>query len=244
MSAFDPFDENLAEIINIPYFFYLVDHPEGRVLFDSGAHPAFITDPRSRLGDAADQWQIEMRPNDDVVSQLATLGVSTSDISHVALSHLHYDHAGGVEFFPEATFYVQREELPFAYWPPVYQRGVYVRKDFDHPVAWKELRGRYDVFGDGSVVLFPTPGHTPGHQSMLVRLDGRPVILIGDAAYLPGKMRDRILPAASLVWSPDAMVHSWEEIEDLERQHDAELLFTHNLHWEGNTKIAPDEWYE
>ena len=65
-----------------------------------------------------------MRQGDDVVSQLAMGGFSPSDIDHVVLSHLHYDHAGGMEYFPNAQFYAQRRELEFAHWPPVYQRWL------------------------------------------------------------------------------------------------------------------------
>ena len=63
---------------------------------------------------------------------MVPLGLRLTDIKHVIQSHLHYDHAGGVSFFPRAEVYVQRAELPFAFWPPIYQSGAYVRDDFDH----------------------------------------------------------------------------------------------------------------
>jgi N-acyl homoserine lactone hydrolase len=241
-AAFDPFDPAVGTPITIPYFFYLIRHPEGDVLFDTGAHPLLGRDPRARIGDAADSFQIRLREGDDVVSQLERLGLAPSDVPHVVHSHLHYDHCGGIEFLPEARFYVQRSELQFANWPPVYQRGMYVRADFDHAVQWKELDGEYDLFNDGRIMLFPTPGHTPGHQSLMAKLGGRTVILVGDAAYTPEKMSCRAIPAG--VWSPDALVDSWERIEELQRRNDAELLFTHDLDFEERMRIAPDEWYE
>jgi glyoxylase-like metal-dependent hydrolase (beta-lactamase superfamily II) len=212
------------------------------VLFDTGLHPAMGSDPVSRLGEAASAFAVEMEPDDDVVSKLAKLDLEPGDVAHVVQSHLHFDHAGGLEFFPEATVYVQREELRFAYWPAVYQREIYLRADFDHPLRWKELEGDYDIFGDGSMLILRTPGHTPGHQSLLVRLDGGPVLLMGDATYLLGKMRERLLPA--VVWSPDAMVASWERIEDIERREGAELICTHDLDFRERVKLAPDRWYE
>ncbi len=77
---------------------------------------------------------------------------------------------------------------------------------------------------------------------MLVRLPGRTVILVADAAYLPRNMEENVLPA--VVWSPDAMVSSWRIIEDLQRRENAELIFTHDLDYQTKTKIAPDAYYE
>jgi N-acyl homoserine lactone hydrolase len=245
MAAFDPFDPNVGTAIDIPFFFFLIDHPDGKVLFDTGAHPDFASDPRLRLGDEADNWDIRIQAGDDVVSRIATLGLAATDITHVVQSHLHYDHAGGIEFFPHAPVYIHRDELAFAFAPPVYQQGVYVRADFDVPgVRWVELDGEHDLFGDGRVIVFPTPGHSKGHQSMMVHLAGRTVILLSDAAYLVEKMRARALPAGALAWSPDAMVASWERIEALERQHDALLVATHDLKYRERTRLAPDAWYE
>jgi glyoxylase-like metal-dependent hydrolase (beta-lactamase superfamily II) len=242
MAAFDPFDPAVGSTIKIPWFFYLIDHPsEGYVLFDSGAHPALATNPRERLGAMADSWTITMKPEDAVIERLATLELTPHSIGHVIESHLHYDHAGGVSFFPEAEVYVQKGELPFAHWPPVYQRGAYVKDDFDHDIKWREVDGEFDLFDDGKIVMLPTPGHTPGHQSLLVRLESGPVILLGDAAYGLGKMRERRLPA--VLWNPDSLIASWEYLERLEQRIGARLIATHELNYQ-DVKLAPGEWYE
>lgn len=243
MAAFDPFDADVGKKIYIPYFFYVVQHPKGIVLFDSGAHPQLGSDPVSRLGAEAENWEIVMDPEDNMVARLKTLGLAPSDVTHAVHSHLHYDHCGGIEFLNSRTiFYVQRDELSFAYAPPIYQAGYYIRADFDHRVSWTELTDDHDVFGDGRVVIFRTPGHTPGHQSLLVRLDGGPVILIGDAAYLPEKMKERRLPPGA--WSPDALVASWDRIDEMQRQTGATVVFTHDLAFESTTRIAPTAWYD
>src|SRR5262249_41376973 len=156
-------------------------------------------------------------PEDRVDRRLATIGMTPADIDTVVQSHLHFDHAGGLEWLTHARVLVQREELSFALDPPVYQRLIYVPADFDHDLEWNELDGDHDIFDDGRIVVLSTPGHTRGHQSLMVHLDGdRTVILLADAAYLLAKMRERALPA--IVWSPDAMVASWERIETLERE--------------------------
>jgi glyoxylase-like metal-dependent hydrolase (beta-lactamase superfamily II) len=243
MSVFDPFHPEVGTKVEIPYFFYVVEHPSGNVLFDTGGHPALIDNPRERLGDAADAFEVTMEEGDDVVSQLNALGIQPSDIGAVVLSHLHYDHAGGIEFFPDSRFYAQKRELEFAHWPPIYQREIYLPADFDHPVDWTELTGEHDLFGDGRVLIFPTPGHTAGHQSLLVKFEeGRGIVLVADAAYLPRNIDENVLPG--IVWSPDAMVASWARIRELQRRHGAELLFTHDLAWPEKTRVAPEQWYE
>jgi N-acyl homoserine lactone hydrolase len=242
MSVFSPFHPEIGTKVEIPYFVYLIEHPQGNVLFDSGGHPDLIDKPDEYLGPAAEAFEVTMKPGDDVVSRLATIGISPADVGHVAHSHLHYDHAGGVQFFPDATFYIQERELQFAYWPPVYQREIYLKADFDHDVNWLELEGEHDIFGDGKLVLFPTPGHTAGHQSLLVRLDSGPVILVADASYGPYNIDNDELPG--LLWSPDAMVSSWRRIRALARKENARLIFTHDLDYAAKTKVAPEGFYE
>ena len=105
-----------------------------------------------------------------------------------------------------------------------------------------EVDGELDLFGDGRIVMFATPGHTAGHQSVLVRLDGGNVILMADSHYLISKMRERLLPA--VVWNADAMVASWHKIEALEQRENATLVCTHEIEFEATTHVDPDAWYE
>ena len=242
LAIFDPFDPAVGTKVYDPFFFYLIQHAEGNVLFDTGVHPDAWRDPASRLGDAADAFELEMEPGGDVVSRLASVGLAPSDVEHVVQSHLHFDHAGGLAFFPHATVYVQRAELEFAFSPPVYQRAIYASADFEGVVGWRRLAGHHDLFGDGRILLVPTPGHTPGHQSLLVHLERETVLLLGDATYSIEKMRQRLLPA--VVWSPDAMVASWELLETIEREHAAKLLCTHDLEFRRRVRLAPERWYE
>jgi N-acyl homoserine lactone hydrolase len=242
MAVFDPFDPEPAKKVYNPYFLYVVKHPSGTLVFDSGAHPQLATDPESRLGGAAADFEMRLSPDDHVERRLSAIGLRPRDVDLVVQSHLHFDHAGGLEWLKHAPVLVQAEELAFAMDPPVYQEAIYVRGDYDVGLNWQQLEGDHDVFGDGRVMVISTPGHTRGHQSLLVQLDGQTVFLLADAAYLLEKMRSRRLPG--ILWSPDATIASWDRIEEIERSENAHLMTTHELDYETGVRLAPTSWYE
>jgi len=243
-ALFDPFSPSPGAEREIPYFFYLLEHPEGLVLFDTGVHPMLIADIKAHLGPEADNWGIEAKPADDARAKLATLGVAPEDISHVIMSHLHYDHSGGITSFPGAQIWMQRAEWDFAHNPPVYQAGLYVRSEFEIPTARLRLiEGEQDLFGDGAITMIPTPGHTPGHQSLLAR--GRhAVLLTADAAYEPDLADIARLPAAALCVSPDDMIASRETLRALRDAHGATVLCTHDIAFRTNIRLAPGAHYD
>jgi N-acyl homoserine lactone hydrolase len=238
LATYDPLDEDVGTKVYCPYFFYLVEHPAGRILFDTGLHPQVATDPVGRLGEAAGAFPVEMTQEGDVVSQLGKLGLTMRDVDAVIQSHLHFDHAGCLEFVGDTDVYVHSAELAAARNPPVYQRDLYNPADFEHDLRWKVLDGDLDVFGDGKLRIISTPGHTPGHQSIYVEFESRkPLLLMGDATYNLAKMRQRRLPA--VVWNPDEMVKSWERLEEIEQDTGAELRCTHERDFEERVPIAP-----
>lgn len=241
MAVFDPFDAQVGTKIFNPYYAYLITHPSGNVLFDAAAHPDLGTDPKSRMGDAAESFAVRMGPQDWVIPRLKELGLEPGDISTVVQSHLHFDHTGALAWFPHARILVQRKELAFAMNPPVYQAGAYLKADFDIGLNWDLLDGERDVFGDGKIRCIPTPGHTPGHQSLLVDLPSRPLFLLADTHYLLSKMRQRAMPG--FLWSPDALVDTWDRVEEIERKTNARLVLTHELDFETSVPKSPQEFY-
>ncbi len=224
-SLFDPWAADCGEIGYIPYYFFAIEHQNGWVLVDVGAHPDLAHNARARLGAQADFSDIVMADGDDVVGKIRAVGIGPEDVRHVILTHLHFDHAGGLGLLPRATVHVQTREVEFATRPPVYQRDSYIPDDWAPVAQWAQHDGEHDLFGDGSIRMIPTPGHTPGHQSVLVRLQDRAVILVGDAAYHPEKMAERKLPA--YLWNPDILIESWEVLETLRDETGAELVFSH-----------------
>ena len=159
-----------------PVWSGLVRTPEGNVLFDTGLHPVHVERPDATFGPGG--LKVVMAKEDAVVSRLASLGVRPADVAVVVNSHLHFDHAGNNGAFPQATFIVQGEHLAFAKGKPNFP-GVY----WDIPeLTYMPVSGRVRVATGLEVV--PTPGHAPGHQSLVVDLPetGR-VVLCGDAAF-------------------------------------------------------------
>jgi N-acyl homoserine lactone hydrolase len=223
----------------VPVTSFLVDHPRGRLLFDTGVHCQARLDPLARLGpERIKRLAVKSRAGDDVVPQLARLGLKPDDVRYVANSHLHFDHCGGNEFFPRATFFVQRPELEAARRPgfvPSYSPSPI---DFDHPLDYRMLDGEHDVFGDGSVVLLPTYGHTPGHQSLLIRDGTKPrLVCAADACYTRENMDRDVLP--NILWNPSVMRESLAALRKLRDQAGATVFYGHDpAQWEA-TPQAP-----
>ena len=180
----------------IPVPAFLIEHPSaGPILVDTGMHPTIAEDPKENLGAfGARTYELRMSPDQALREQVKAHGVDPDAIKTVVMTHLHLDHASGVSEFPAATFVVDAKE-----WEAATKGGVlkgYHHNHFDHDYDWRlvdyegddvsshETFGRsFDLFGDGSVRLLSTPGHTHGHQSVLLRLSGGEALLTGDATY-------------------------------------------------------------
>lgn len=181
--------------IRVPVPAYLIEHPRGRVLFDTGLHPATQTDPAGRLGEGvAALYRVEFRPGEEIVGRLAALDLLPHDVDWVVNSHLHFDHTGGNELLPDARLLVQRREWEAGRDPDLRAANFFRTQDYDHGHDLLLVDGEHDLFGDGSAVCIPTYGHTPGHQSLRVRLESGPVLLAADACYLRRTLERLHLP--------------------------------------------------
>jgi N-acyl homoserine lactone hydrolase len=192
----------------VPVPCFLVEHPTvGPVLVDTGLPATASSDAAAAFGRRG-AVVLHARMEDDwgVTAQLARHGVEPLDVEVVVMTHLHFDHAGAVSEFPSASFVVDQAE-----WDAAASGGVrqgYVRRLFDHAFDWRavDFGGRstdsfatfgrtVDLFGDGSVRLLSTPGHSAGHMSVLLRLaSGRELLLAGDAAYARRSIDEQLVP--------------------------------------------------
>jgi glyoxylase-like metal-dependent hydrolase (beta-lactamase superfamily II) len=180
--------------IKIPVPSYLIAHPNGRVLFDSGPNLRAQTDPVGYMGEAgANYATFHFQPGEEIATRLGAFSLAPGDVTHVVNSHLHYDHCGGNAQLPNAEMIVQRREWEYAKALPDDDAG-YRKVDFDTGQPVRQISGELDLFGDGSVTCFPTYGHTPGHQSMRVRTARGEFVLCGDACYLKRTLDELHLP--------------------------------------------------
>jgi glyoxylase-like metal-dependent hydrolase (beta-lactamase superfamily II) len=213
--------------LRVPVPVFLIEHPRGRVVFDAGLHPDARRDPDGRLGaTAAGLYDVELGDDEHVGARLAALGVDPAGVDLLLVSHLHFDHVGGAALLPNARLVVQEPEWHAGRDADLCARNYYRAIDYDVGHAVETVRGEHDVFGDGRVVCVPTYGHTPGHQSLRVRLDdGREVVLTADACYLRRTLETRHLPP--IVFDRDAMLASLERLRAL-RAAGAELVYGHD----------------
>src|SRR5919201_2181833 len=206
-----------------PVWSALIRTTEGNVLFDTGLHPVHVERPDATFGPGS--LKVVMAKEDAITSRLADLGVRPDDIAIVVNSHLHFDHAGNNGAFPRATFVVQGDHLAFAKGRPSFP-GVY----WDIPeLSYLPVAGRARVAPGVEVV--PTPGHAPGHQSLVVDLaeTGR-VVLTGDAAFTRANLEHGEIPAMDQAAAKEslALIRSLVK-DDLSRiftSHDADAWAT------------------
>ena len=217
--------------ITFPIPAYLIDHPKGLVLFDTGLHPGSIDDPHTLVGPLANAFDVRSRPGDDIVSRLEKLDVDPDRVRYIVNSHLHFDHTGGNGFVPNARVVVQETEWEAGRIPELVQANFYNPINYDHGHLVKRVDGEYDLFGDGTVVTIPTFGHTPGHQSLKLKLPGGDIVLAADACYFCQTLDNMHLP--SLVYDRAKMVNSLLLLRKL-RRGGARIFFGHDPEfWRG-----------
>ena len=155
-----------------PVSFYVLKHPKGNVIIDTGNNDKTITDPEGWWGPLAKGFGLKMTKDDAIPAQLAKIGLKTDDIKYVVAGHLHLDHGGNVGQFPNATLVTQDDELKAAWWPDVGFSVYYIPGDFADTKKMNIIRlnGDLDLFDDGSVRVMRAPGHTPGSQFVAVKL--------------------------------------------------------------------------
>ncbi|AGS35358.1 beta-lactamase domain-containing protein [Corynebacterium maris DSM 45190] len=217
--------------VKIPLPAYLIEHEQGLVLFDTGFHPKVCDGPANLFGDRPETDMIESRPEHKLEHQLAKLGYSLSDVTHMVVSHIHCDHAGGLYLFPQAKFFVGPGEIEYGQNPNPESQHLVMDEDFlSEDVAgfdWTTVdTPRHDLFGDGAIELLHLPGHTPGQLAMLIRLPSRNVILSADVVHLREALTNRV--AAPTDWDQEIAVRSIDRLAEIVAEENAHLWIAHD----------------
>lgn len=203
---------------------YLIVHPRGTLQFDSGGIP----DGQFKA-DGAPVTEGVMSATKPLLPQLAAAGYKPGDITYFALSHYHSDHTGNANAFAGSTWITQKAERDFMFGDK--PEGII------QPATYSALKGaktrvldneEFDVFGDGTVRLIPTPGHTPGHQVLLVRLPKRGLVLLaGDLYHYPEERTKGTTP--TFEFNAEQSKVSRAKVEALLKQTKAELWIEHDM---------------
>lgn len=203
---------------------YVIRHAKGTLLWDTG-YPDALTG-RTQTGPTGSATRAR-----SLADQLAEIGLKPADIGFVAVSHTHGDHVGNVAAFAGSRILIQRAEYDWAFGPG---RNA----PFPAAIAVEKLDGDRDVFGDGSVVILATPGHTPGHQSLRVRLaNAGTIVLSGDAAHFRDNWEQRRVPSMNV--DADATRASLARIDAILKAENGTLWINHDLPQSRSLKRSP-----
>lgn len=204
---------------------YLIRHDKGWMLWDTGLSDSIASKPE---GVSVMGGLLVLRVERTLASQLAEIGLSPADVGHLAISHFHSDHCGNANLFTAATLYIQQPEYDAAFGPDPAKFG-FVPANYEKLRANTVIRlnGDHDVFGDGSVVILSTPGHTPGHQSLLVRLPrSGAVVLSGDMVHFDSNWSNRRVPARN--FDRDLSARTMERMAAFLTARNARLWINHD----------------
>jgi glyoxylase-like metal-dependent hydrolase (beta-lactamase superfamily II) len=240
--------------MTIPVGFFLIKHPKGNVLFDTGNNDRIITDP-SYWGPLIAGLDPGRSPDIAIDAQLGKIGIAPADVKYVVLGHFHADHAGNIGKFPNSTIVYQRDDLRAAFWPAAGFATFYITGDFNmlrnsiggampnkQPVI--ELESDLDLFGDGSVYIHRTVSHTPGSQMLVVRLPKTgTVVLTSDAIYLQENLDKNLLPSIGSVYNPAGMLDAYAWVRRIRDMEGADVIYAHDPDAFKARKHAP-EYYE
>ena len=214
---------------------YLIVHPLGTLMWDTGVIPDELIQPGGTT-------EARATVQKTLKGQLAEIGYKPSDITYLALSHNHYDHSANANEFAGATWLVNKAErdVMFPETPPKNANANAARFSALKDSKTKLLDGDYDVFGDGTVVIISTPGHTPGHQSLFVKLAKTgPIVLSGDLYHYPSERTLKDFAPFGNLGNPATEVASKAKMEALLKDKKAKLWIQHDIIADAELKKSP-----
>jgi glyoxylase-like metal-dependent hydrolase (beta-lactamase superfamily II) len=235
-----------ARDITIPVSMWIIDHPKGVVVFDTGNNVAITENCKAYWAPGNCDFLKPSQTREDTIDmQLKKQGYDPAKVKVVVTSHTHLDHVGNIEMFPNAIHVFQKKELYQGWWPEKFQGrtspGSFVMADIDNAREFNylELEGDYDLFGDGSVLILSTPGHTLGHQSMKVKLaTGRSIIITQDAVWMQENLDGY---PAGLNYSVKDYTNSVNRLKFMRDLEGADLFMAHD---QDQYKAKGGRWYK
>jgi N-acyl homoserine lactone hydrolase len=233
------FEKNQIAVLNMSVPCYLIAHPKGTLMWDVGVIPD--SDFKPGGGPVTQGMSTVTRP---LKPQLAAIGYEPQDITYLSFSHYHIDHTANANMFASSTWLVNQAErdIMFSDKPA----PVRVEKNYDALKNSKTVilpaASDYDVFGDGSVIIKPAPGHTPGHQVLFLKLPKTgPVLIAGDLYHYQEERHTDHVP--SFEYNKEQSLASRAKIEAFLKQSGAQLWIEHDYAANAKLKKAP-AYYE
>lgn len=218
---------------------YLIAHPQGVLMWDTGLPDALVQFPEGKTF----MKIFTMRLAKTLAAQLKEIGYAPEQVKYLGVSHMHFDHSGNTSLFPRATLLMQKEEYDAAFGP---EPGKYGFDPTTYPTLKSnpvtKLGGDHDVFGDGTVVIKRTLGHTPGHQALYVKLPKTGnIFLSGDLVHFTDNWTHKRVPGFN--FDKDRSVKTMNEVEQFLKQNSAVLWIQHDPEQNATLKHVP-AYYE
>ncbi len=211
--------------LTVPSYSVLVKTEAEYALVDTGLNPQGILYPDSVWGARAKTVRPTLTEEDSIQNRLSELGISCEEIKKIFITHLHWDHTGGLQFFKNARVIVQKAEHRYAYEPDSHIGGSYMRNHFDFCQSYELVEG--DCAYESGIDLLFTPGHTPGHQSVLLSCEnGTKWIVGGDAVYCNRNIGERLPPGNC--WDSAQALLSLDKLVTIARLTGASILPGHD----------------
>lgn len=236
-------DTRVGTAFDIPVTFFVIKHGKDWVAFDTGNNAMVAKDPVAYWGEPVTKaYYPVMKDYEEFQVQIKKLGITPKDFKAVIISHGHLDHAGAIDNFKgtDVPIYFQKRELELI--KKAVEAGnktAYIPDDFKviKELNIKTVDGVFDVFGDQTIVAFPTPGHTEGHQSLLVKqTGGKSLVLAADAMYTLENMQDAIPPG--LAWDIPQSLQALYVFKAM-KYVGAEVVPSHDPQYWKNKPLAP-----
>lgn len=234
VSIFSP-GVNLGQRKQLTNSCYLIQHPKGNLIWDTGLNDAIGTQ-----GVDAFDGKFHLSVSKPLAPQLAEIGIKPDDIQYLGISHFHADHTGNANLFSNATLLIQQEEFDAAFGPEPQKYGFAPEtySTFGRKNA-RVLQGDLDLFGDGRVVIKKAVGHTPGHQMLFLDMPkSGPIVLSGDLYHFTSNRQHRRVP--SFNFSKEKTLESMEAMEQFTAAKHAQFWIQHDLEQNQDIRHSPE----